>query len=79
MSVRIYYYNDDVEPIRIALHLSQPFRIEVYQDGVLLDEATHDTSQCCGTPRYPSREDASLHDELTCHDFTLHVLTSPRA
>jgi len=39
-----FYFNDDPDSLRIALFLSQPFKLEVYVDAKKLDEKTHDTS-----------------------------------
>jgi hypothetical protein len=53
---RLFYFNDDPDGLRIALFLSQPFKLQVYVDGKMLPEADFDTSQL--TPaRYPTLDD----------------------
>jgi len=41
----LFYFNDESESLRIALHLSQPFRLEVFVDGERLPESEFDRSQ----------------------------------
>jgi hypothetical protein len=50
---RFFYMNDRPQCIRIALRLSQPFRLEVYVEGKKLEENDYDTARAFDPPRKP--------------------------
>jgi hypothetical protein len=52
-----YYFNDRPECISLRVRLSQPFRIQVYVNGDLLDANVFDTARNSPTPRKPQLGD----------------------